>query len=545
MSDQDYPIVIAMLLDNVRGTKLVEILERGDLPFIKEYVFDRGTHTTHSMSVFPSSSSNGHTTLTTGCYAGKSGILNAAYWIVPDHGIPTRSKIDEISVKTLKLWDDIIKARTMFEYVPGGNTASFHVIKRGAKIKFFKISKLARYVFLIYRMKRKGVDNVARANTELFRNIMRDQVMKYMKKIGKRPADVPNLNFILFLPSDLAAHFYGYDSPEYLDSLKLADELVEIFVKGFDDKNGRHHPGFEELGMLDRIVWSLFSDHASKPFSQERIFDLVGYLRGKWGKGANVYAFAPVPGAVEDLGNWDVLLLESAEFLGVHFRDPKTRHRVRALPRGELDSFTLVGGLEGRKLLDDFLGPDEVGRVVVRTSLDEFHVISREGEGVVRRENAGPDRRYSYTISEGEDPVGYKGSERSGELVDGQFHSHLDWLAATYDHAVPDLFDHFFGYFDSEFSTPLVLLSKNGAVFWNPDNPKDKPQEKLYQHDGEFAEEKTTPFLMAGPGIKRGGRVSHCRNVDVLPTTLRALGVEVPPGEVDGRVIEEFFEKRD
>ncbi len=537
------PFVIAMLLDNVRGTKFMEILEKGELPNIKEYIFDKNScaYTTHSMSVFPSSSSNGHTTLTTGCYAGKSGVINAAYWIIPDHGVPERAKIDDISVKALKLWDEIITAKTMFEHVPSGNTASFHIIKRGAKIKFFKLSKLAKYAFLFLKMKRKGVDSVARANTELFRNIMKNQVCNYLKRIGKHPEEMPEINFILFLPSDLAAHFYGYDSPEYLDSLKLADELVEIFVKGFTDEKGRTYPGFIGLGMLDSVVWALFSDHASKPFQQDQIFDMVSHLRECWAAAGKIFAFAPEPGKDEDLANWNVIFSESGEFFGIIFRDPKTGHPLRQMIREELSRFSILDGLQGRDLLKDFFAVPEVARIFLLTNQNEFVVIDRDGEAIVRRADPGPDRKYSYEIVKGSDPLDYATPPKAGKLVATGFHSHLAWLDATWDHAIPDLFDHFFGYFDSPHAMPLIVTTKKGAVFWNPDNPKDKPQEKLYQHDGEYAEEKTTPFVLSGPGITDGARISHCRNVDVLPTILRALNIVVNPAEIDGRVIEEFF----
>ena len=47
-------------------------------------------------------------------------------------------------------------------------------------------------------------------------------------------------------------------------------------------------------------------------------------------------------------------------------------------------------------------------------------------------------------------------------------------------------------------------------------------------------------MLLYGPGIRRGGRISECNNLDIAPTLLSLLGLPIPIG-MTGRVLQEAF----
>jgi hypothetical protein len=47
-------------------------------------------------------------------------------------------------------------------------------------------------------------------------------------------------------------------------------------------------------------------------------------------------------------------------------------------------------------------------------------------------------------------------------------------------------------------------------------------------------------MIMRGPGVRRGGFISECNNLDIAPTLLSILGLSVPV-EMKGRVLEEAF----
>jgi arylsulfatase A-like enzyme len=47
--------------------------------------------------------------------------------------------------------------------------------------------------------------------------------------------------------------------------------------------------------------------------------------------------------------------------------------------------------------------------------------------------------------------------------------------------------------------------------------------------------------MLYGPGVRRGGRISDCTNLDIAPTLLTILGLPVPE-EMKGRVLSEAFD---
>jgi predicted AlkP superfamily phosphohydrolase/phosphomutase len=52
-----------------------------------------------------------------------------------------------------------------------------------------------------------------------------------------------------------------------------------------------------------------------------------------------------------------------------------------------------------------------------------------------------------------------------------------------------------------------------------------------------------TPFIVTGPGVKKGNRLAeNISNIDQAPTILQLLGIE-RPGYMQGRAVEAVFEK--
>ena len=49
-------------------------------------------------------------------------------------------------------------------------------------------------------------------------------------------------------------------------------------------------------------------------------------------------------------------------------------------------------------------------------------------------------------------------------------------------------------------------------------------------------------MMLIGPGVRRGGQIAECNNLDIAPTLLAMLGLPAP-AEMTGRVVEEAFER--
>ncbi len=523
--------IVAILIDNTNGEKFLSQLRAGKYPSLKEHILDRGSFSEHSICQFPSSSANGHTTLTTGTFQSKHGVLNATYWD-QDKTKLMAHKIDLINLGIIKLWDRIITTKTMFEYIPNKDSASFHVIKRGAGLRFFELKSLARYMPLFLKLKFKGVEAVSKKS-----GFLEDALMSIFKKYVqgfKKGKKFYQLTFILHLPTDLKAHKFGHDSEEYYEATKLVDGMVRILVNGFD-RDGIHYPGIKDMGIYDQTAFALFADHSSKPFSQEKKLDLIKLLKQDFP--GRTYS-APKFDKKEKYGPWDALFVEGGEFIQVLLPDGNGQSR-RTFPMDSLQKYQVNGSAINFK--DYFFKYDAVARIYHPITPDCIVVHDRTGSAQITRKNGeGNARSYKYEILTGTDPLLY--SKEAPALADGQFHSHLEWLRATYQGTYPNVPDHMFGFFDCVLAPTFIVVGESGWVFWHPENPEEHSQLYVNQHDAEWRYEVTTPLVIGGAGVKKGVEVPVCQNVDLLPTMLKLLGLPFAPSDFHGRSLDEILE---
>ncbi len=531
MPDSKCKYIVAILIDNTNGEKFFEHLRSGQLPSLKEHVLDRGSFCQHSICQFPSSSSNGHTTLATGTFQSKHGVVNAVFWEQNKQPLVAH-KVDSINLGTIKLWDKIITTKTMFEYIPNKNSASFHVIKRGAGFHFFELANLARYAPLFLKLKFKGVEAVAK-KTGFLESALMSIFEKYVKGF-KKGQKFYQLTFILHLPTDLHAHKHGHDSKEYIEATRLVDGMVRILVNGFDH-DGEHYPGLKDMGLYEQTAFALFADHSSKPFAKEKMFNLIKPLKKDFpGRSFS----APKYDKKEKYGPWDALFVESAEFIQVLLPDGNGQSR-RTLPIENIQSYPVNGAVFNFK--DYFFKYDAVARIYHPITPDCIVVHGRTGSAQITRQHGeGNARSYKYEILSGIDPLLY--TSEAPAIADGHFHSHLEWLKATYQGTYPNVPDHMFGFFDCVLAPTFIVVSESGWVFYNPDNPDDHTNTYVNQHDAEYRYEVTTPLVLGGAGVKKGVEIPVCQNVDLLPTMLKLLGIPFAPTDFHGRPLDEILE---
>src|SRR5271157_4991533 len=530
--------VVAILIDNTSGEKFLEFLNQGLFPNLKKYVLDRGSFCQHSICKFPSSSANGHTTLATGLFQSKSGVLNAAWWDTAGK-VPVPYKVDSINVSTIYLWDKIIKAKTMFEWIPNKDSASFHTIKRGAGFKFFQMRTLIKYIGVFLKMKFGGVEAVT-SKKGVFETLILNVFKKYVKDLQAKKK-FPMLTFLLFLPTDDKAHKFGHDSEEYKEAISLVEYLVGALVDGFDEK-GRHVPGIKELGYFDSTAIVLFADHSSKPFGRENTVDMVTKLKVDfpW----KCYSSPILDNTFESFkkekgAHWDALTYEGGEHIPLYL-PAGNGHARRSISVEDLQTYRTGGVAVNFK--DYFFSVDAVIRLYHPIDSDTILVHSRDGIAQMTQLRGGDAnvRQYKYELLEGADPLNY--IDDAPELADGQFHSHLEWLRGTYLATYPNVPEHMFGFFNNENAPTLIVTAKSGWVFTHPEDPEDHTAIYVNQHDGEYRYEVSTPLIFGGAGVKQGVEIDVCQNVDMLPTMLKLLGIKFAPGDFHGRALDEFLD---
>ena len=128
-------------------------------------------------------------------------------------------------------------------------------------------------------------------------------------------------------------------------------------------------------------------------------------------------------------------------------------------------------------------------------------------------------------------------SELCPELCSGNYFNEQEWLNKTYNSIYPTIPELLFHFFDCQFSGPLVVVAAKDYTFFL----KEEKLEKKYQHDRDNRQEVIVPLLFTGPNIKKDFEFKMARNVDIVPTILKWLGIE-SKDKFDGRILSEIFE---
>ncbi|MHA1819727.1 MAG: alkaline phosphatase family protein, partial [Promethearchaeota archaeon] len=453
-----------IMIDDCYGPSLFKFAEEGLIPNIKKYILGKNNSKAvfcrNCIAPFPASSTNGHTTLLTGCYNARSGVLNASFWkntcvknIEGDIGkqVPEWLQLDKVTLKAFKIWKHAIsdEIKTLFQLIP--DSISYHIINKGARIKFFNYWKVIKSLPIYIKMKLGGSDKIV-SDLDFWPAFLRKMLKKSIIKMNKR--GLPQYSFLLFLPSDAAAHYYGFHSNEYKNTLKLLDDLIGMLVEGYDEPKGKgkgkgvkHYKGLKELGYLDKILWVIESDHSSKP--NPHFFDLVKYLREN--RDLNVcdakYKRIPknvrkkYPNFKKNPRNADILTDQMGEFAQIYVRSSLHNFNDN-LTKTELQNHFSLSG-KRINILRYLQGADALGRIVFRQKIfcpDEnkseenedingtrenrcfsrnycLRVISKSGESLIFR-NARVSKgtninkneeintpKYAYVIVKGKDPL--------------------------------------------------------------------------------------------------------------------------------------------
>ncbi|MHA1131093.1 MAG: alkaline phosphatase family protein [Candidatus Helarchaeota archaeon] len=101
------------------------------------------------------------------------------------------------------------------------------------------------------------------------------QMKKLLKKIRKK--GLPAYSFIVYPPSDSAAHKYGFDSQQYRTALNLLDRVVKLLIEGDHSDTKKPLLGLKDMGYFDDCMFVICSDHSSQKFNQ--LSDILADVR--------------------------------------------------------------------------------------------------------------------------------------------------------------------------------------------------------------------------------------------------------------------------
>ncbi len=546
---KDHRFFVLFLVDDVQGNLFCEKIMQDPtiLPHVKADLFDRGASCSNVVSLFTSASIQGHTTLLTGRYPNKHEVLAEGFWDVKNPADPMRINLMSISLNTIKQWNRRIAVKTWCEWVP--DSTSFHVVDRGAKERFFKPSAYWRFAWMYLKVRLFGPKTYT--TIRFWEQLILSNSKRYLKILNKKGMTTGVQ--ITFSPSDNAAHLYGMVDAAgnitegYKQSLQLLDKTYTLMVDGFDEK-GRHVKGLKELGIFDKTLFVVCADHASRAYREE--IPLVKHLRENWPLrfcsllNAKGKAEPPKDETPAMRAGADFLLAEEGGIAAFYCKNPTSGRFEKWLPLACFEHYSPRGKEQlPLNFITQILALPHTDHAFFQVGPREVLIAGQRGRALMSVESDSPSavtERYSYRVITGEDPLQYAHEPViAAHLLDGNFHENREWLQYTARHRFPATPEVVFHYFMCPYAGNVVVVPEDPYNYF----VKDDGLHKLYMHDRDNREEIIVPLVFTGPGIKQKNVIPCAKNVDVLPTILRWLGVPYAREDFDGVALEEIFEQ--
>jgi len=169
----------------------------------------------------------------------------------------------------------------------------------------------------------------------------------------------------------------------------------------------------------------------------------------------------------------------------------------------------------------------------------QIKLFSKLGTGLISRKYENNVKWYQYRILNGQDPLEYDKIKWDYN----RWYSVDETLQMTIHHKLPDAIHRLFGMLDAPLAPNLIVTSSYDYHFWASKTVHENEIRFIQTHGGLFAEESIIPSIFAGPDFEKGVEIPFARNVDILPTMLKAMHVDYDPSRLDGNPIKDALKK--
>lgn len=362
---------------------------------------------------------------------------------------------------------------------------------------------------------------------EFFSVASLERVVREKRWSARKLGYLPRFSMIsLRLPDD-TSHHHGMGD-EYELALRQADEIL-----------GAIGYVFGQEGALDDLTIIVSADHGTSPVSQgpDAHFNIIAQLADETGVAIHDAHLNMMRGSGRDIKRWREGEHREWSGIGAVSGNGNVQLYLRK-PGAPLDDWTARPSYEDLRaypaadgervdLVESLLQYRQVSNVYAADrDRDEYRVLSRSGEGLIRVHRDGVREEYSYTIESGADPLGYASFEATREMTTGDFYNGDRWATATRDSEFPDGVVQIVQLLDGPNSGDIIVDAAPGYEPW------EQMQEGL--HGALRREHLVVPLLIYGPKLDAekaerlfaNGRMP--RTVDVYPTILELFGMEPP-----------------
>jgi hypothetical protein len=485
--------VLLFLVDGMRADLTQQMIQDGELPNIKKYLYDRGCHVENATTTVPSITYAAISSVVTGCYPGHHDIMGNKWF-------------DRVSGK----------------YQNYLHTRSYQQVDRDMHASTIYEVLDDKYTVTIQTAHRRGAtrpyDNWMSSGIDYFLGCMTDidrLIPKRFEEAGNcalQNGCWPDFVFAYFPAMDAIGHSHGANSEEYRQSLINVDTQI-----------GRICGSLEKHGLLDRYYLILVSDHGHNQmrtncrwipknfFRRDLNIPLVykWFLNNQssceWHKYLKDYRVVIVNGGTR---RFIVHLRCSDSWID----EPSFEQVHHFLKDYYPQSLKATGG---KDLIDVLASQQAVELIVAKVGSNAVMVKNANAQAMITRHiEPGGQKRYRYQPVTG-DPLGYTKHSPTAKLVDSGFYDAKTWLDANCDSRYPDFITGVMEMFDSKRAGQIVVFAAEG---WNFDD------RNVGGHGSVLREDMIVPYMISGPGIPPGSTLRDARLVDVMPTILDMFG---------------------
>lgn len=432
-----YRSSILLLADGARYDIFEDLLEKGELPNIREHIIDRGAYS-RMTSTFTSTTGPAYVPFMTGCFPGTVNMPGIRWFDKAAFG--SKPFWNPHRFRSYCGWEIIFlngdlrpDKLTLFEIFQNPLNI-FNQVSRGARLQSGWIERI----------------NIAREKRRKNYEHLDDLAARLFFKRFKPDTDFA---FVVFQGIDGVSHLTHPHHERVIEGYRRLDRFV-----------GSLAADLKKSHRYDDTLIGICSDHGLT--ATHTHFDLAPYLEEKYGlktiSYTNIFRSKPVA-SVQVSGN---------AMAHVYFKNRSWMH-----PCFEEDVERLAPGLQAA-----LLSYDAIDLLIVRRSGSEIGVYSRRGSAILSESDGG----IHYKV-EKNDPFGF------GSLP--QTMTHSESLERTWDTNYPDALLQILQLFRSGRTGDLIVVSNNGFDLrekW--ENPEHKSS-----HGSLHRDHIMVPFCLSHP----------------------------------------------
>lgn len=472
---------VIFFVDGVNRQVYRDMLSKGQLPNIDKYLVQSGCSVNNAITTTPSITYAVTTTIVTGQTPGRHGIVGNKFF--------DRDKLIFADYNTIATYRDLdldYHHPNLYEIMDNSYSTTIQTpLGRGAyrRIDNWATSGVC-WFFGLY-------ETVDRWTARRF---------KLIGQLAQQTQRWPKLIFSYFPATDEIGHRLGPGSPRYRNSLMNVDRQIGHICRALDHND-----------LLDSTYLIFLSDHGMSQRLEQNSVDLVDILTKQLG--LKLTTSGP---------NQRKQFSKRAKYFQRYNAILANGGGRRAhLYLKNSDDWKMAASVEQLTPIADYLTANPGIFMVAYRANNGLTIQTQAGKAVIRRGQSGKndagciatlnEKRYSYQVIDGDDPLGYDDEPGLAEMLEGEFHSGQVWLERTAGTKYPDLPVGIVELFDSRRAGDMVIFA---------DDNWDFDAGHVGGHGSVAAVDMVVPMVFAGPGIRKGSTIERSRMVDVAPTII-------------------------